>query len=225
MKFWHFLKRKLQIFHNHKGAILLEFAFSIPVLIMSLYFVLDVPHIYRLSNKMHKLSELYSQCILNVIRARDSKLLTLDDLKNISKGIRIGITGIVGNTEYPYALSTYIYYVKGESGAFKIIWKVHVQNPLNGTEISTPSGGTSYSSISGTSLTSLPGDWKDFTISEGEEKLVIETVLGALDEGNKPLKKMFYLLPYVGNKFGNQVSAITPIKGMLNGNQAPKDAT
>ena len=223
MRFRRFLKQKLQMLSNRKGAILLEFAFAIPVLIMCLYFVLDVPHIYRLANKMHKLSEIYSLCILNVIKSRDSKLLTKADLINISRGIGIGITGVVGNTKYPYNLSTYIYYVKGTGTGFSVVWTMHVKNSLKASDApsaSTENSGTSYSLISGKTLTALPGDWKDFEISNGEEKIVVETVLWSDDE-NGGLSKLFYLLPIAKNQFGNQIAAITPANGMLDGENPP----
>ncbi len=202
---------------KNRGAILLEFAFAIPVLILSLYFILDVPHIYRLSNRIHKLSELYSQCILNVVNARESKLLTLNDLKNIARGIGLGITGVVGNKKYPYTLSTYIRYVKGTTGGFTIKWTVHIQNQLESGSLTIDEDNSkNYSDVTGTN--NLPGDWKNFKISNGEEKIVVETVIWAENEG---LKKLFYLLPLAGSKFGNQLSAITPVKGMLDGDNAP----
>lgn len=202
----------------------MEFAFAVPVLIMSLYFILDVPHIYRLSNRLHKLSELYSQCLLNVINARESKLLTLNDLKNISRGIGLSITGVVGNTKYPYILSTYVRYVEGTGQGVEVKWTVRIQNTLSSDSMATKKQKGNLITTSTSQIYSdvtldqdkLPGSWENFEISNGEKKIVVETFIWTTKEGG--LKKLFYLLPLVKDKFGNQLSTITPVIGMVTDN-------
>lgn len=84
---------------DKKGAILLEFAFSIPILITCLYYSTDVPQAFRMSNKTQWMCELYAQSAINLLNSRDDKRLNIDDLNGLSKLIACCITGTPENAD------------------------------------------------------------------------------------------------------------------------------
>lgn len=84
---------------DKKGAILLEFAFSIPILITCLYYATDVPQAFRMSNKTQWMCELYAQSAINLLNFKEDKRLKVNDLKGLSKLIACCITGSPANAD------------------------------------------------------------------------------------------------------------------------------
>lgn len=84
---------------DKKGAILLEFAFSIPILITCLYYATDVPQAFRMSNKTQWMCELYAQSAINLLNFKEDKRLKVNDLKGLSKLIACCITGSPTNAD------------------------------------------------------------------------------------------------------------------------------
>lgn len=165
-----------------KGAILIEFAFSVPVLIIVLFFVLDGPQAYRVSMKMQKMSELTAQMIYNAT-GNSLEKLSLDDLKNISTAVGVTLTNRKATasaplTRYPFYLSTYIICVTGiGNNKYVMNWNVHVKNALfNGQVTAYANDAMLYSSIDFKTLDLTQTNLKNFKIQKGEVKLLIETV-------------------------------------------------
>jgi hypothetical protein len=202
-KAWKRSRRK--ILQKVKGGVLVEFSFSVPLLIMVMFFALDVPLAYRISSKLQKTSELYAQMLLNIIEKKPSRKLTSDDLKNISKAVGLTFTGVNGsgakpNNQYPFFLSTHITCIKCDqtTGTFVIKWNMHIQNDLKtGNVTSTPNDYTYSINISSKDITSFNGSLKNFRTYLGELKLLIETV--AWHDGlGRGFNQKFYLLSIPG---------------------------
>jgi hypothetical protein len=67
-----------------RGAVLVEFAFSIPVLLMVLYYVLDYPNYMRLKSKTRNSAYMAVSMIQNISRHRENKKITLQDIQRIN---------------------------------------------------------------------------------------------------------------------------------------------
>ncbi|MDR2067487.1 MAG: hypothetical protein LBP41_00660 [Holosporaceae bacterium] len=189
----------------------MEFSFSVPLLIMVMFFALDVPLAYRISSKLQKTSELYAQILLNTIERKPSRNLTEKDLINISRAIGLTFTGVVGsatkpNNQYPFYLSTYITCLKCDktTGNFVIKWNMHIQNDLKTGKISSQANDYAYSiNIANKSITSFSGSLGSFKTYQGELKLTVETI--AWHDGiGRGFNQKFYLLSIPGKiKSGN----------------------
>jgi hypothetical protein len=177
------LKKKF----GQKGSVLIEFAFCCPVLVILIFFVLDVPLAYRVILKMQKMSELTACMIRNTPNKYDTKI-TLNNLKNISKAAGITLTGKLGSKEkpcrrYPFYLSTYVFCVKGNSSeensaSFDTLWAVHIKNNLYEGDVVAVTDDTAltYSKLGDVSSFTNIKELSNYRIKEGEVKLIIETV-------------------------------------------------
>lgn len=211
---------KLKNIKNSKGAILLEFSFSIPTLIIVLFFILDVPQAYRISSKLQKTSELFAEMILNVNRQKESRAITIDDLKNISKAIGLTFTDVLENKNYPFYLSTYLICIKGKNNnKFEQQWSMHIQNDLMNGRITT-NNDYDYSNIQ-ESHDHFLGNIENFKIFKDEIKLIIETVVWYNDKGTKGFNHKFYILNIPGKDkksaktLGDRNAIITPPYGLV----------
>jgi hypothetical protein len=207
------LEKKL--FKDSKGAILIEFAFAIPVLVIVLYFVLDVPQAYIVSLKLQKTSELYGQILMNLTKKRNSRLITIQDLKYVSKSVGLVFTGVVENPRFPFFLSTYVSYVEGTDGTPSIKWTVHIQNNLATGEVFQDGDMSLCSDYFSESFI------KDLNIKKGEKKLIIETAAWYKSGNSRGFNNMFYLLTIPGKTkngakvLGDKVGVITPEEGQV----------
>ena len=191
-----FLKKKF----NQKGAVLVEFAFCCPVLIIFLFFVLDVPLAYRVVSKMNKMSEVIA-CMIRNVPGKENLKITLTDLKNISKASGIIMTGKLGSksnpcTRYPFYLSTYVICIVGtkELNNFEKKWAVHIKNKLyDGTiEATTNTKGENfwaYSQLKNVNSFDKISRFSGYKIQEGEVKLIVETVAW-YKEGDNSMEKV-----------------------------------
>ena len=78
------LHRGLCFYKRHKGGILIEFTFSIPVCIILLFFVNDHYRIYELKNKLKSSAYLAASMVQQLGNTRTNKQLTHKDLARIS---------------------------------------------------------------------------------------------------------------------------------------------
>jgi hypothetical protein len=218
---YHRLKRKSFLKRKSMGAILIEFAFAVPILIIILFFILDVPLAYRISQKLQKTSELYAQMLMNLIQCSANKTITTTDLINISRSVGFVFTGVYTNSQYPFHLSTYVTRIKGKGGNnFNITQHFHIDNNL-----ATGGGGCgtdySYSTIEA-SKTTHTGNIKSLIIQQDEEKILVETVAWyKTSDSPRGFNKGFYLLTIPGKTkngaktFGDRTSIITPHKDLV----------
>ena len=78
------MRRLLRIRKTHKGGILIEFTFSIPVCISLLFFVNDHYRIYELNNKIKASTYLAASMVQHVTNTRADKQLTINDIRRIT---------------------------------------------------------------------------------------------------------------------------------------------
>jgi cbb3-type cytochrome oxidase subunit 3 len=214
---WHKILQKV------KGGVLVEFAFSAPLLVMVMFFALDVPLAYRISAKLQKTSELYAQMLLNTVEKKPFEGLNEDDLKNISKAVGLTFTGVIGsdekpNSQYPFSMSTHVTCIKCDtSGSFAIKWSMHIENDLRTGQISSSSNDYAYSvNISKNNITSFMGSLKSFKTYKGEFKLLVETIAWYNDTSGRGFNQKFYLLAIPGKIqndvkiLGDRYAVITP---------------
>ncbi|MDR2107169.1 MAG: pilus assembly protein [Holosporaceae bacterium] len=203
------------------GAVLIEFAFALPVLILVLYFICDVPTAHRFSSKLQKLSELYAQMLDNSIRKNGLEAFGDHSLKAISRGVGLTFSGVFDNKNHPFNLSTYIVAIQGEEGnKFKVLWAIHVKNSLNSSEsdaITCNRGANSDAclyAVLDLHHTQHAGNIKELEIPKGERKILVETVAW-YENDPRGFNKMFYMLTIPAKKvngvrfFGDRTAIIT----------------
>ncbi|MDR1334406.1 MAG: hypothetical protein LBJ71_04250 [Holosporaceae bacterium] len=212
---------------KHRGAVLIEFAFAIPFLIIVLYFGLDVPTAHRLSSKLYKTSELYAQMIINVTRNQSPNTLTQNNLKQISRIAGLVFTGVENSTLQPFTLSTYIVAVKGtgsgDNKGFSVLWSIRVDNILNNTASPTITiDDYTHAIITSKNMTAHNGSIRNLIIQRDEIKLFIETVANYnIDNGARGFNNKLYLMTIPGRVvngtrvFGDKTAIVTPYEGVI----------
>ncbi|MDR1982461.1 MAG: hypothetical protein LBQ08_01520 [Holosporaceae bacterium] len=212
------LKKFKLLLKKSRGAILIEFAFAIPVLVLVLYFGTDVPLAYRISLKLQKTSELYAQMLINMLHKHGSKVLSEDYLNGISKSVGLTLPGIARSKKLPFNLSTYIACIVGKGDdKFKVLWCINVNNNLEENSVTCLSDKYDYSTVNVNSA-SYTGSIKKLKIQNGEKKLLIETVVWYTDTSKRGFNTYFYLLTIPGKTifpsnakiFGDRTAIITP---------------
>ena len=78
------LRRALRLHRLHKGGILIEFTFSIPVCITLLFFVSDHYRFYEMQNKAKTSAYLAASMLQQIANSRSEKALTKDDFARIT---------------------------------------------------------------------------------------------------------------------------------------------
>ncbi|MDR0678396.1 MAG: hypothetical protein LBF44_02565 [Holosporaceae bacterium] len=223
-KIWNFFIRFTQkklrfLLKKVRGAILIEFAFAIPVLILILYFGTDVPLAYRISLKLQKISELYAQMLMNILQKHGVLALSENYLIEISRSVGLILPGASRSKKLPFNLSTYIACVVGVGGdKFKVLWCIHVNNDLENGTIKCFVDEYNYSTIQADSK-AYTGNIKKLKIQNEEKKLLIENVVWYTDSSKRGFNRYFYLLTIPGKTvndyakvFGDRTAIITPLE-------------
>ena len=78
------MRRLLRVRNTHKGGILIEFTFAIPVCISLLFFVNDHYRIYELNNKIKASTYLAASMVQHVTNTRADMQLRINDIKHIA---------------------------------------------------------------------------------------------------------------------------------------------
>ncbi|MDR1334335.1 MAG: hypothetical protein LBJ71_03890, partial [Holosporaceae bacterium] len=119
--------------HADVGAILMEFAFVIPMLIAIVYYFHDIPRYRRMQTKMELCNHCAVSLIQNISQGRESKAITKKDIAYINAISMLPYWGKEGINQYNengalfpgYYSYPMIYYVKGTGeNKAKIIWVV-----------------------------------------------------------------------------------------------------
>jgi Flp pilus assembly protein TadG len=225
-----FLKKIMQsLWKKHKGAVLIEFAFAIPLLIIILYFGLDVPMAHRLSSKLYKVSELYAQMLINVTRNQYPHTLTQNNLKHISRIVGLVFTGVENTALQPFTLSNYIIAIRGTGGSsnkeFSVLWCIRVDNKLNDTgsaKVTVSRDDYTHSMIGDRGMKTYSGSIKNLIIQQNEIKILIETVANYnISNGARGFNSRLYLMTIPGRVvggtrvFGDKTAIVTPLEGVI----------
>jgi hypothetical protein len=175
-RFWDRLQR------DTSGGIIVEFAYSIPILVMLLYFSLDIPNAYRFVEKMHKTSELYAQMLVNTARcklAKGNEQLTSGDFEEILKGIALTFYGVnTKQTQFPFFLRVHLVLIRGiGDDKFSQVGRANVTINLTSLTIIQPAPNnlSEHSSLE-SNAEEHGGSLQNLEIRSGEMKLLVETV-------------------------------------------------
>ena len=107
---------------RRRGAILIEFAFSIPVFLVLIYYMHDIPKAQRYKMQMQFVAQQMVQMFQTISQGRSNKRITQRDCALIGKAAYLTI--FPGNSMNPtrleyfplgYFIEMYIFYVVGES--------------------------------------------------------------------------------------------------------------
>jgi len=200
------LKRiQLNRLRKSVGAILIEFAFALPVFLVLLYYIHDLPRLRLMQRKMQFMSYEMAAIIQNIAQQKSMTSNPLITEKDLSNALSLaGLSWFAGNTFMPiakntmpfgYALYLTLHYVNGKSSnSLERKWnKVVLIRDV------TPF----YSSNNDDDTAIVITDYKDrISIGSGEKKIFVE---------------LFLLYDYKGQwgwKFSNGTStgSITPRK-------------
>ncbi|MDR1375584.1 MAG: pilus assembly protein [Holosporaceae bacterium] len=120
-------------FGGPRGSIMVEFAFSIPVLLIILYYVLDYPNYARMKLKTKNSALMAISMIQNVSKNRENKRISLEDVKRINYSAFInyysGQQQLTKADTLPlgHLPITVLIYVKGTGNNYcKVVWSLFV---------------------------------------------------------------------------------------------------
>lgn len=215
------LHRVLRFRKCHKGGILIEFTFSIPICIALLFFVNDHYRFYELKNKVRTSTYLIASMIQHVANTRSDKQLTKGDIGRIAYASCLNFFHT--NTMFsPHPFGLYyvanIYYVKRVNGDNYQFQKSY------GTTYSatTPSKMGKADDVSSKTLAQIEDIDKDLVCDkDGDERLLIECFYRK-KQFNKNMLGLFVLDPptnrsidgMTNNVFINRL-IITPKPGLF----------
>ncbi|MDR1982449.1 MAG: hypothetical protein LBQ08_01460 [Holosporaceae bacterium] len=126
----------------HIGAIMIEFALAIPLLITILYYMHDIPKYKRIQSKMEFAAHCAANILQNVSKNRTNKRITWNDMKYalIQGGMTFypetSVFCIGGERThiYGHCLSTFVHCVKGlEDGKASVLWQIMYSSQNNTT--------------------------------------------------------------------------------------------
>ncbi len=230
MKFFRFLKLKVK----DSGAILIEFAFAIPILSLTLFFMTDAPRYYYIKAKMHNSTHFAANMIQNISQFKSDKRISSTDLSRIFcaafinqySGVQLYATG---SNVYPlgYSFSAYVYYVEcyDDSNKARVVWAWHnvdVSEPEKYEyEILEGNHTDSIVTYSATTPSSIyRKGTEELTMEKGDAKIIIEVALVPKGSSTGDDKSRFGFLmmpikPSVGSSYFNTVVVITPNPGLF----------
>lgn len=217
-------------FLRSKGGVLIELAFGVPILILMMYFCLDIPKAYQFVNKIQTASELTAAMILNVKAGEIDKTLSLEDLKYVSRALKIYFLGNPNVKGEEFHIFTYVTCVTGEKGKIKKNWSVGIDNDVSKpNRIETYTDSSSLDKFSGAASHSISENlnntsFSGFGINEGETKLIVETFVWQ-EETALGINKRFYMMSLPMSLIGNRFAVVTPHLGMVSAATPPKEDT
>ena len=123
---------KIDFKHQSKGAVLIEFAFCMPILIITIYYINDLATLQRWHSQTQFVAYQMAQMIQSISQNRASKAITANDLRNIVAAAYLSIypgTTMFSTSEVPWKsffghnAMGFIWYVKGnDNGTASVIW-------------------------------------------------------------------------------------------------------
>ncbi len=234
-------KRRCHPLHKpNRGAILIEFAVCMPVLIILLYYINDLSKLKRYYDQTEFVGQQMVNMIQNISQKRENKKLNKNDFKDITE--LAWLTMFPGNTRYSsksllgYSPSIALYYVKGlDNGNASCVWRVwssyeNSSNHNSNLHWDVGTGGYSHLTVQCRTNSSPSSIHPMLKINPGETKVILEVTFianpnwkNALEESSDNQKLKFYLLnPRVaagnGNSFHTLLTSVvifTPKSGLF----------
>ena len=165
---------------SHSGGILIEFAFSIPILIILLLFASDHYRFYELQNKLKASAYLLASMLQQLSNTRTDKQLTRQDLRRVIYASCLNL--FHNNTVFnPYPLGIYykvnFYYVKRESESDYKLYNCSFDTGGGGSSFGNGgmyNGGLSHNDCSRSQVELISPDL--VCNKNGDERLLIECI-------------------------------------------------
>ena len=204
------LKKKIKLHNTRKGAILIEFAIAIPLLVMVMFFMSDAPRHYHIKSKMRHSAHFAANLTQNVtLDQANSKVSRRNLLSIFSSSVMSHFNGLQlfeqrsGAYALGHTLSVNVYYVECTdpnasmesvgSNQAHVVWRWTIDDWSINSSISDTSSLTfsgdgnslqSSNSIVNTSATLAGNIINGFQIARGDAKIIIEIGLVARDFSN-----------------------------------------
>lgn len=188
------LHRILHGYKPYKGGILIEFAFSIPVCIVLLFFVSDHYRIYELKNKLKTSAYLAASMTQQISNTRSDKQLTAADLARITYACCLNFfhTNTMFNP-WPFGISysiNFVYVKRLNSNSYQY------QSSWGSTESGVSPVDMGRSSISTKKSSEIENVSTDLLCSrDGEEKLFLNCTYRRMLNFDKSKIGLFLLNP------------------------------
>ncbi len=169
----------------NRGAILIEFAICMPILIILLFYINDLVRIKRYYSQTEFVAQQMANMIQNISQNRESKKITKIDFQNITA--LVWLTMFSGTTRWSRPLGYWpgfaMYYVKGEeNGNASCVWRV-----WSTYENSTSPESNMHWDVGNFSYNLSSVHWKNnsspssihhlLKITPGEYKIILETAI------------------------------------------------
>lgn len=107
-----------------RGGVLIEFALALPMLVLIVYFFLDISVVEDIQQKNHRVCSIIEQ----LSRVGHKKKVTKEDFLTFSKAAILTIAGMPKANKSDIAIDIIWTCLKGtEDGLRKIMWKVHTK--------------------------------------------------------------------------------------------------
>lgn len=213
---------------KRRGGILIEFAFSIPVLVILLLFVCDHYRFYELRNKIKSSTYLLASMIQQLGNTRSIKQLTKQNLNRMTYTSCLNFFHTI-SMFYPWPFGIYyvahFHYVKRESSnSYKYYsWECSTANPAQTVDEGMWNSDMSCTNESASKIQELHPDL--LCSNDGDERLLITCLYGSTVNTHFSKSKLgfFMLEPSWSNKkggndyYGNFVYqlVITPKPGLF----------
>jgi len=205
---------------NNKGAVLIEFAFGIPVLILMMYFCLDVPRVYQLINKLTTSADVASHLISNIHSSVNQSAISKDELKAVGRALEIYFLGNPKVDDIDFNISAYLTCITGiDKNTFKVNWKSVINIDTATHEITINDvGNQNFQNAKSTLISDATmfanTEISGLEIDPGEIKLVIETFIWR-DSNKRGFNKLFYMLSIPLSLIGNKFAVISSKEGLI----------
>ncbi|MDR0968767.1 MAG: pilus assembly protein [Holosporaceae bacterium] len=174
---------------NSRGSVLIEFAICVPILIMCLVAMHDIPKYYQIQAKMKFVAHEVINMLQNAPRGQP---ITVAHLKHIYSAAFLSLypsNGLFHSQKWCHPLGHFpelmIYYVRGnDDGTASLLWPFRISSWNHQTVMNTPSSLYSGSSMSGERPTVSNGQYvvpskiyPTLSIKPGQVKIIVEVIL------------------------------------------------
>lgn len=215
------LNRYNFIKNSKEGAILIEFAFAVPILFSLIYYIQDLHHLKQMQDRMKFVATEIASILQNISQNRVNKTITLTDIKHAACAAYLSF--FPGKTLYNsafrtsplgYSVSGHIYCVKGlDDGTASVLWCKRWHSAI---ETYAPASLTIQEKDRFRTLVNLGTNvapsaiYKDLKIEKNEIKIIIEAASHCADNLKLPDGKTvaqsggrakvygFYIYPFKG---------------------------
>jgi Flp pilus assembly protein TadG len=176
--------RLVEKFSNNKiGAILIEFAFAVPILITIIYYVHDLPKCVRIQERMEFVAHEMVNMLQNCSQNRGDKKITKNDIKHAVAGAYL--TVFPGKTMYTtsdrtaplgYVSHGHVYAVRGNgNGTASVLWCIRFHNAYDCPSPSQIVLDLPWNSLVKRLTNSIPSNiYPDLKIQGTELKIIVE---------------------------------------------------